>query len=221
MSTALRSTTPTIRRRMVDAYPLKTRPERRVYRVGSPYMFRHPSESLAVAACAFLTSNYRAVHGRVQRFSVPFLAAGVNASQNRTEVAWDRLLSYLVEVGVPSEPAPRRPEDPFLPLQLLTCESYEDVVSALADVGPVLMWLPWSKNYDLTSRAYGQEWVGADGTDTRGVYSHEWRGVLIKGVAWKFRGVCIQDGERPDLWMSFSEVRRLLSDGARAVAAVY
>lgn len=215
MSTMMIHTRP-----VAQAYPLRWKPERKVWRVGTPYTYRHPNESLACAACAFLTAHYRIVHRSVRRFAVNLLAQQLSRAQD----PWDAAKRFLFEEGVPYEGG-RRPQDPspapFLPRQVLVAHSLDEVLSALAEVGPVLLWLPWSANYAHESQAYGVPWIGPDGQALRGVYSHEFRGVLLKGVAWKYRGVCVLDGERDDLWMPHAELNRLLHDGARAVTAIF
>lgn len=194
-------------------YPLRLHPERKIYRVGTPYAWRHPRESLAMAMAAFLTAHYRIVHRRVQRFDDLYLAQRLPGSDERRD--WATALSLLSGVPCPG------PASPFLPMRLLVAENRDDVLSALAEVGPVLMLLPWCGAFDVQSRAYGVDWIGPDGTDLRGGYGTGWRGVLIKGVAWKFKGICIADGQREDLWMPFGELNRLFGEGAKALSAIY
>lgn len=198
------------------AYPLRLKPDRKIYRVGTPYPPRHESETLPMAACAFLTAHYRLVYGKVQRFDAGWLAAFLRDSK----IPWPACLEALA-AGVPFEGPTPGGSDPFPALHYVEVTTAKETASVLAEAGPVLAWVPWTGAYDLTSRAYGTEWVGPDGTDLRGSYPKGRRGALLKGVAWKFNAVRLDDGINGDRWFPFAELERSFGNGLLAVGAAF
>ncbi len=203
-----------------SAPPLRRSPELKIYRVGTPYPYVDSSaiaESAASAACAFLTAHYRIANGRIQRFNQRWLSQRIQQGS-----AWANLLDpYLMDLGVPFEPAENGTYASFVPGVAYLPSSLEEVLSLLAEVGPVLLCLPWSDVYNHQSRANGWDWIGPDGRDSRATYATRSKVVLLKGVAHKFNGVRVHDGARPDLWMPFAEIDHAFRNGALAFSAEY
>lgn len=201
-------------------FPRLLQPDRKHWHATEyPYHVGSPPDSLAAAACAFMSAHYRLRNRVVKRFNHFQLAFHLGNAAD----PWETCLTHLLELGVPFDPP--MGSLVFTPVSGFRGASLSEVLAPLGESpenggGPVLLWLPWSPVYDHTSKAWGCDWVGPDGVESRGQYFTEFRGVLVTGVRWRGKGVRLLDGTR-EVWMSFSELKRTFENSAQAFTAIY
>jgi hypothetical protein len=194
-------------------------PERKIWRTGPPYTYRHRSESLGYAAGAYASAYWRLTRREITHFNAGWLSDRLHSPD-----PWDVLVPYLAAEGIPfSEPDEDGNERRLVPEALYLTSSADEIVRACIHRGPVLAFLPWPHWWDSMSDAWGVQWVGPAGPSTPRITELQprisFRGAVVKGVSYRYHAVRIRDGfdDHPDLWLSLRALKDAMSYGGRAL----
>jgi PAS domain-containing protein len=195
-------------------------PERKVWRTGPPYVYRLRHDSLGYATAAYCSAYWRLHRREIETFDAGWLSARLATATD----PWDTLVPYFAAEGVPFlEPDDEGAERRLIPSDLYLTSRLEEIAAAVSHLGPVLAFLPWPGWWDSTSVAWGQRWVGPAGSNTPRLTAtmrrHEFRGIVIKGISYRYHAVRIRDGfdNRPDLWLSLRALQDAMNYGGRAL----